>query len=122
MNKHKTGAIGEKIACNFLRLNGYKILETNYRCRNGEIDIVATQRDTLVFVEVKTRKSFIYGVPEESITPSKVQKLKAVAEHYQQNHENLLPEWRIDVVAIEVNGAGKVARIELIENAVEDIS
>lgn len=121
MNKRKTGAVGEKIACNFLCLNGYKIIETNYRCRDGEMDIIACQRDTLVFVEVKTRKSFVFGIPEESITPSKMQKLKAVAEHYQQNHDNLPADWRIDVVAIEVNGAGKVSRIELIENAVEDI-
>ena len=120
MNKRKTGAIGEKIACNFLGSNGYQIIETNYRCRDGEVDIVARQRDTLVFVEVKTRKSFIYGAPEESVTPAKMQKLKAVAEFYNQNHDNLPLDWRIDVVAIEMNTAGKIARIELIENAVED--
>jgi putative endonuclease len=121
MNKRKTGAFGEKIACNFLGNNGYQIIETNYRCRDGEIDIVARQRDILVFVEVKTRKSFIYGAPEESVTPAKMQKLKAVAEFYNQNHDNLPPEWRIDVVAIEMNTAGKISRIELIENAVEDM-
>ena len=120
MNKRKTGALGEKIACNFLGNNGYKIIETNYRCRDGEIDIVTRHRDALVFVEVKTRKSIIFGAPEESVTPAKMQKLKTVAEYYYQNHDNLPPEWRIDVVAIEINSAGKVARIELIENAVED--
>ncbi len=120
MNRRKTGALGEKIACNFLGNNGYKIIETNYRCRDGEVDIVARQRDALVFVEVKTRKSLIFGTPEESITPAKMQKLKAVAEYYNQNHDDLPSEWRIDVVAIEINSAGKIARIELIENAVED--
>jgi len=120
MNKRQFGDIGEKIASNFLCINGYKIIEKNYRCRDGEIDIVARQRDTIVFVEVKTRKNLLYGTPEEAITPSKMMKLKAVAEQYEQTHENLPPDWRIDVVAIEINGAGKISRIELIENAIED--
>ena len=59
MNKMQFVDIGEKIACNFLCINGYKIVERNYRCRDGEVDIVARQRDTLVFVEVKTRKNLI---------------------------------------------------------------
>jgi putative endonuclease len=120
MNKRQFGDIGEKIASNFLCINGYKIIEKNYRCRDGEIDIVARQRDTIVFIEVKTRKNLLYGTPEEAITPSKMMKLKAVAEQYEQTHENLPPDWRIDVVAIEINGAGKISRIELIENAIED--
>jgi putative endonuclease len=121
MNRRETGAMGEKIACNFLGNNGYRIIETNYRCREGEIDIVAQHREVLVFVEVRTKKSLTYGTPEESITYTKMQHLRAVAEHYEQHHVDLPPQWRIDVVAIQMHGNGKVCRVEIIENAVEDI-
>lgn len=119
MSKRETGAFGEKIACDFLGKNGYSILETNYRCPEGEIDIVARQPDSLVFIEVRTKKSWLFGSPEESITRVKKEKLQALAERYGQEHENLPENWRIDVVAIQLDGSGRVSRIELIENAVE---
>ena len=120
MKRRETGAIGEKIACDFLGKNGYVILETNYRCRDGEIDIIAKQKETLVFIEVRTKKSRQFGSPEESITPVKKDRLRAVAEHYGQNRSNLPSMWRIDVVAIQMENSGKVTRIEIIENAVDD--
>jgi putative endonuclease len=119
MDRRQTGNLGEKLACNFLANNGYRIIETNYRCRDGEVDIVTQQRDVLVFVEVRTKKNLRFGTPEESITERKKEKLRAVAEHYTQNHENLPPAWRIDMVAIQMNYNGKVLRIEIIENAIE---
>lgn len=119
MKRHDTGLIGEKIACDFLGRNGYHILETNYRCPRGEIDIIARQRDTLVFVEVRTKKSRHFGSPEESITPKKVERLRTVAAHYGQERQDLPAAWRIDVVAIQMDRRGQVKRIELIENAVE---
>ena len=122
MKKQETGKLGETIACNFLRRNGYNIIETNYRCREGEIDIVARQPDTLVFFEVRTKKSFFFGSPEESITKTKKEHLKAAAERYIQEHDNLPPQWRIDVIAIQVGWDGKLDRIEVIENAIEDIA
>jgi putative endonuclease len=121
MNRRDTGNLGEQMACNFLGNNGYKIIETNYRCRAGEIDIVARLREVLVFVEVRTKKSYKYGTPEESITTAKKEHLRAAAVHYEQNHTGLPAAWRIDVVAIQMNSDGKVCRIELIENAIEDI-
>ncbi len=121
MKKRETGILGERIACDFLGKNGYKILETNFRCREGEIDIIARQQETLVFFEVRTKKSSLFGSPEESITRRKMEKLKAVAEYYGQKHADLPPEWRIDVIAIQMNSDGKVNRIEIIENAIEDI-
>jgi putative endonuclease len=120
MNRRDTGNLGESIACNFLGNNGYKIIETNYRCRDGEIDIVCQHRGILVFVEVRTKKSYHYGTPEESITPAKMEHLRATAIHYEQHHTGLPPAWRIDVVAIQMNASGKVCRVELIENAIED--
>ena len=120
MKRRETGMLGEKLACDFLGKNGYNILETNYRCPEGEIDIIARQEDTLVFVEVRTKKSRQFGTPEESITPTKMERLRTVAAHYGQNRSNLPASWRIDVVAIQMDSRGKISRIELIENAVEE--
>jgi len=118
MKRRDTGILGEKLAKDFLKKRGYRIWETNYRCPEGEIDIISKHKDYLVFIEVRTKKSLEFGSPEESITPTKRKRLRAVASHYQQTHNNLPPLWRIDVVAVELNQKGKLLRIELIENAV----
>ncbi len=119
MKRRETGALGEKIAGEFLGKNGYEIVETNYRCTEGEIDIIARQRNTLVFIEVRTKRSRRFGSPEESITGVKKERLRALAERYGQEHENLPAVWRIDVVAIQMEKGGRVKRIEIIENAIE---
>jgi putative endonuclease len=118
MKRRDTGILGEKLARDFLRKRGYRILEANYRCPRGEIDLIARHKDFLVFVEVRTKRSRDFGTPEESITPAKRERLITVASHYQQTHNNLPQLWRIDVVAVELNQKGKPSRIELIENAV----
>ena len=120
MKRRDVGILGEKLAKDFLKKKGYRITETNYRCPAGEIDIIAKQGDFLVFIEVRTKTSLEFGSPEESITPTKKERMKATAAHYQQTHSNLPSLWRIDVVAIELNPKGKPSRIELIENAVSD--
>jgi len=120
MKRRDTGILGEKLARSFLQEQGYHIIETNYRCSEGEIDVVARHKDSLVFIEVRTKKSLEFGSPEESITPKKIERIKATALHYQQTHSDLPQSWRIDVVAIELNQQGKPSRIELIENAVYD--
>ncbi len=118
MKRRDTGNLGERLAKDFLKKRGYHIIETNYRCPEGEIDIVARHKDYLVFIEVRTKTSLEFGSPEESITPAKKERMKATAAYYCQTHSNLLPLWRIDVVAIELDQKGKPSRIELIENAV----
>jgi putative endonuclease len=118
MKRRDIGILGERLARDFLGKNGYHILETNYRCPAGEIDIIARHKDFLVFVEVRTKKSLQFGSPEESITPAKMERLRVLAAHYRQTHNNLPPSWRIDVVAIQLDQKGQVSRIELIENAV----
>ena len=118
MKRRDTGIRGEKLAQDFVRKKGYRILETNYRCPEGEIDIIARDKDSLVFIEVRTKTSLAFGSPEESITPAKKERMKATAWHYLQNHDNLPSLWRIDVVAVELSQAGKLSRIELITNAV----
>jgi putative endonuclease len=118
MKKRDTGKMGEKLACEFLGHNGYDIVERNYRCPEGEIDIIARQQDTLVFIEVRTKTSRRFGGPEESITPVKAARLRTLAAHYGQSHEGLPEARRIDVVAVEMTGNGRASRIEIIENAV----
>ena len=118
MKRRDTGILGEKLAKDFLKKRGYHIWETNYRCPEGEIDIVARHKDSLVFIEVRTKKSLEFGSPEESITSAKKERMRATASHYQQTHNNLPLLWRIDVVVLELNSNGKPSRIELIENAV----
>ena len=120
MKRRDTGILGEKLAGNFLKKRSYRIIETNYRCPQGEIDIVARQKDTLAFIEVRTKTSLEFGSPEESITPTKKKRMRAAALHYQQTHSNLPQLWRIDVVAVELNQKGELSRIELITNAVGD--
>lgn len=120
MKRRDTGVLGEKLARDFIKRRSYRILETNYRCPEGEIDIVAKHKDSLVFIEVRTKKSHEFGCPEESIIPAKRERMRATAYHYRQTHPDLPPLWRIDVVVVELNQNGKLSRIELIENAVSE--
>ena len=119
MKRREVGVLGEQVARSFLEQNGYDIVETNYRCPEGEIDVIARLRDVLIFIEVRTRRGTGTGTPEESITPLKKRRLVATAEHYGQNREGLPAARRIDVMAIEMKRDGRVSRIELIENAVD---
>ena len=121
MNRRETGILGEKLARDFLKKRGYHIWETNSRCPEGEIDIVAKHKDYLVFVEARTKRSLEFGSPQESITRAKMERLRASAARYRQTHSNLPPLWRIDVVAIQLNQKGKLSQIELIENAVGEM-
>jgi putative endonuclease len=118
VNRKALGELGERWAREYLERHGYRIRETNFRCREGEIDIVAQHGDSLVFVEVRTKTGSAFGTPEESVTTAKQEKLASVAMSYLQTHDGLPSEWRIDVVAIEVSSKGRVTRAELIQNAV----
>ena len=120
MKRRETGIRGEKLARDFLKKRGYRILETNYRCPEGEIDIIARHKDSLVFIEVRTKKSLEFGSPEESITLTKKERLRTTASHYRQSHNSLPLSWRIDFVAVELDQKDRPSRIELIENAVGD--
>jgi len=119
MDRQEVGKLGEKTAQKFLKKRGYRIRETGFRCRRGEIDIIAQQKDCLVFVEVRTKSNLDFGTPEESITQAKKERLIDSALTYTTTHQDLPPLWRIDVVAIELDDKGKARRIELIENAIE---
>lgn len=122
MNRQQVGKLGERAAQKFLKKQGYRILETGFRCRHGEIDIIAQKKDCLVFVEVRTKSNLDFGTPEESITQAKKERLITSALTYTTTHQNIPRLWRIDVVAIELDDKGKAKRIERIENAIEQVS
>ncbi len=118
LTRREVGSRGEKLAVNFLKGRGYKIVQINFRCRQGEIDIIAQQGECLVFVEVRTKKSTGFGTPEESVTFSKREKLISLANIYLQTLDSPPPSWRIDVVAVELTPDDRISRLEHIENAV----
>ncbi len=122
MDRQEVGKLGEEAARKFLKKQGYRIREAGFRCRHGEIDIIAQQKDSLVFVEVRTKSNLDFGTPEESITRAKKEKLIATALTYATTHQDMPSLWRIDVVAVELDDKGKTKRIELIENAIEQAS
>ena len=93
------GKWGEQLAAEFLRKKGWRIVQVNYRCRHGEIDIVAANRTYLAFVEVKMRSTQRYGLPREFVTANKQDKLRAAAELYLTESPTLLQP-RFDVVEI----------------------
>jgi putative endonuclease len=111
----KKGKVGENLACDYLIKNGYKILERNFRSKFGEIDIVAKDKKTLCFIEVKWRKNNIFGSGLDAISPKKRHKIILTAKSYLLAHEidTLL---RIDVLAID----GEAGEYRLIKNAFFD--
>jgi putative endonuclease len=100
MNLRQTGALGEKIAVKYLAGKGYRVLHTNYRNSIGEIDIIAMDGSTLVFVEVRSKTGTGFGLPLESITRTKSSKLIRVAEGYLIEHPDAPEDWRIDAIGI----------------------
>ena len=116
-NRKSLGEWGESVAANFLQKKGYKILERNWRCARGEIDIIVDDRDVLAFVEVKTRKSRVMGTPEEGLTAKKSLKLLELAQTYMLE-KNIDVDWRIDMVAIECDANGRLIRCDHLESIV----
>ncbi|GAF76511.1 unnamed protein product, partial [marine sediment metagenome] len=90
----------------------------NFRCREGEIDIIAEKDGCLAFVEVKTRRGSSMGGAAESVTPDKATRMVQAAEAYSQDRADLPPDRRIDVVTVELSPRGRLLRVEHIENAV----
>lgn len=111
-----TGHHGEDLACQYLEKEGYKILERNYRIRGGEIDIVAKDGETLVFIEVKTRWSREYGLPAESMTPWKIKALLKTARFYVAKINWGDREYRLDFVGVDFADNPENPKIELIKN------
>jgi putative endonuclease len=114
------GELGEKIAVEYLKRHNFRIIERNFRTRNGEIDIIAIDTNekpyVLSFIEVKTRKTVEYGIPLEAIGFHKLQALQRTAEFYKLSHSGLPDSLRIDAVAILLNADNSLAQLELVKN------
>ena len=110
-----SGKTGENAATKFLKKNGYRILERNYRKNYGEIDIIAQKGENIAFVEVKTRKSDAYGTPAEFVTVEKQKRIIKTAYTYIQEFE-LDAEFTFDIVEVYYDGR-KIVGLNHIENA-----
>ena len=123
MNSNKeVGRWGEEIAAAYLKQKGYLIVARNFYTPEGEIDLIAFQKDIeegiLVFVEVKTRTSEKYGYPEEAFTRKKYDHLLNAIDRYLQDQPDLRDAWQIDVIAVQRLNVGKPPDIEHFENIV----
>ncbi len=112
------GRIGEDLAAAHLQKAGYKILARNYRQKCGEIDIIALDRGTLVFVEVKTRKSLSFGLPFEAVTEKKQKQIGRVAQDYLCRNNLFNRPARFDVVSVVIK-EGQEPGIQLLVDAFE---
>lgn len=112
------GRIGERLAGAHLAAQGYVVVAANYRCRWGEIDLIARDGPVWVFVEVRTRRSNAYGAPEESVTPAKLERLTLAAQDYLAQHTANTADiqWRIDLIAIRLGPNRRVQRIGHLPN------
>jgi len=100
LSSYQKGQKGERRAAAYLRLRGYQVLERNYRVPQGEIDLIARRGETLVFVEVKSRKDDSYGTPIEAVSSQKVKRVSAVAAVYLSRYEKPYNVCRFDIVAV----------------------
>ena len=113
------GRLGERLAAQHLEERGYRIYERNYRCPQGEIDLVAGEGGQLVFVVVRSRRGEAYGTPEESVGPAKQRKLLEVAQAYLSERGCGDVAWRVDVVGVQFSPKGRFKGIRLTRNAVQ---
>jgi putative endonuclease len=107
--KDAVGRYGEDVAARHLHESGLEILARNWRCREGEIDIVARERDVLVICEVKTRRSTAFGAPYDAVTYRKAEKLRRLACHWLAEHPGGGCEVRFDVVSVFRGPTGPAA-------------
>lgn len=115
-DRRKTGASGEALASEYLALRGWQILARNWRCRSGEIDIIACDPDGVhVVCEVKTRRGLGYGDPLEALTYEKVTRLRGLAMEWMRSQEERVGRVRLDAIGILVGSDGR-AQIRHVKN------
>jgi len=119
-DRQGVGRLGEDLACASLTRRGYEIVERNWRCPRGEIDIVARDGECWVFVEVKTRRGHSAGLPEEGLTRRKAERLTELAQVYLHEHALGPVDWRIDLVGIQLDRQGRVERLNVVPCVVTD--
>jgi len=109
--------MGEMLAEQFLTQRGFVVIERNFRCRSGEVDLIATERDALVFIEVKLRRSDAYGSPAEAVTYCKRQRLIRTARYYLARSSHKDMPLRFDVVSIQLDERLCRAQVRLVRDA-----
>ena len=119
-DRRKTGILGEQLACEALIRRGYEIVARSWRCPRGEVDIVARDGACWVFVEVKTRRGQGAGLAEEGLTEDKATRVAELAAIYLSEHSLDEVDWRIDLVAIELDAQDRVGRLNLLPGIVVD--
>lgn len=111
--------IGEKLAVEHLKTQGYQILAENYRFQRGEIDIIAKHEERIVFVEVKTRRSLKYGLPQSAVNEQKQRQISKIALAYLQEHNLIDTSCRFDVIAIQLTRNLELLHLKQIKSAFE---
>lgn len=117
--RKRIGDSGERLAADYLERLGHRVIERNVRRREGEVDLVTLDGETLVFVEVKLRRQGGFGGAIEAITPAKQLRLQALAEAYAAEHPELPQQLRIDLVAVELAADGALREVRHVRSAVE---
>jgi len=116
--RHDVGDWGEDTACNYLTKLGYLIVERNYYTRYGEIDIIARKDDQLIFIEVKTRTSTSYGLPEEAFTNMKQEHLFNSILVFLEGHPDEKDNWQIDLISVEGKYLSQKPKITHFQNVI----
>jgi putative endonuclease len=112
-DKKSAGDFGENTACKYIKKNGYKLLEKNFRTKFGEIDLIGIDKDTICFIEVKARSSSDYGSPQEFVTKRKQERLWKTASIYIDKNTPELENYRFDVISVDLENE----EIQLFKNA-----
>lgn len=102
MHTQRVGRFGEDEAERYLKQKGYKILERNFSCKRGEIDIIALDKNEIVFIEIKARISLKYGLPSEAVTKYKLKHIYKTAEYYLYSRNLQNENTRIDVIEVYI--------------------
>jgi putative endonuclease len=113
-HRRRLGIAGEDAVATWYEAAGYRVVDRNWRCRDGELDLVVMRGDTLAFCEVKTRSSTRFGAPVEAVTPTKQRRLRVLAARWLADHNTRRRELRFDVASV-IRGADGQLAIEVLE-------
>jgi len=118
--QQRLGLWGENFCIKWLRKRNYKIIQHRFTCREGEIDIIAKDKNQIVFIEVKTRTNQKFGLPEESVTKSKLERFEKTIWHWLEENDLQNADFRIDILALQINRNLKSIKIEYFKNILTD--
>jgi putative endonuclease len=115
MKGQKVGKKGEGVACNYLKENGFVVLERNHKSKHSEIDVIARKKDVLHFVEVRSTATEFFGTPEETVKKEKIERMERAALAY-ITFNNLKTDYQIDVICVVFLKDGSLKEVDYYEN------